>query len=72
MMEVELDLDKSPNIIFTKENIDKMEKRIYWALISGMFGLTFAALGMNAISMFIVILCIGYFNPDDRLNGKFS
>jgi len=58
--------------IFTDEIIAKMERRIYWALISGMFGLTlYFLLNLNPIIMFCIILGIGFLNPDDIVRGKF-
>ena len=55
--------------LFTKEIVEKMERRIYWAFISCLFGICFAFFGLNAIAMFFTILVIGYFNPDDRIKG---
>jgi hypothetical protein len=71
-MDVELDLDKSPNIIFTKEDFDAMKRRIYWALISAMFALTLGLLlNLNLFIMFFILLAIGLLNPDDRIKGRF-
>jgi hypothetical protein len=55
--------------IFTEEIFEKMQRRVYWAVISCMIGICLAAFGLNAIVMFFTILVIGYFNPDDRIKG---
>lgn len=63
----------SSTTIFTDEIITKMEKRIYWALISTMLGLTLGLiLNINPYLMFVIILCIGFLNPDDRIKGRFT
>lgn len=53
--------------IFSEETVKKMEKRVYWAIISVLFGICFAFFGMNPLLMFFSILFIGFLNPDDRL-----
>ena len=54
--------------LFTDEIIKKMKKRVYWSIISGMFGICLVILiGLNAILMFFSILAIGFLNPYDRL-----
>lgn len=72
-MEVELDsLDQHHNNIFGKKNFEDMGRRVYWGLISAMFGLTIGLLSnSNIFIMFIIVLCVGVFNPDDRIKGKF-
>lgn len=56
--------------LFTDEMIREMQNRVYWAVISCLFGICFAFFGYNTIVMFFTILVIGYFNPDDRIKGR--
>jgi hypothetical protein len=53
--------------IFTEEVMTKILNSMYWTCIALMFGVTLAAMGLHPYLMFLVIVTIGFLNPDDIL-----
>ena len=58
--------------IFTEDVMTKIMNHMYWTCIALMFGATLAAMGLHPYLMFLVIVTIGFLNPDNILKDNVS